>query len=649
MPRVVQTVEGLERLQPSWQRGGLASVSSMALFADYTADYASIYRTQPNVRTTVDFIARNVAQLGLHLYRRVSDNDRERLADHPLAELIRRPNDRTTRYRMISSTLVDLGVYFNAYWLKVRTRAGIQLLRVPPWAVHVRGRLLPTGYVVHFGARTLLTAEALGDGLELDPSEVVHFRGDNVDSETVGLSPLETLRRVLAEEAASGDYREGLWKHGARVSGLIKRPAEAPEMSTAAQERFLAQWEMMTAGSTNSGKTAILDEGMSFEKMSFTAEEAQYLESRKLTREEVARAYHVPLPMVGILDHATFSNIKEQHKQLYQDCLGPWLVMLEEDLELQLLPEFGDPNALYLEFNIAEKMKGSFEEQASAISTTVGRPILTANEGRALLNRNALDGDADQLVTPLNVMVGGQASPRDSAPKALGSGTKADDDVDATHIRTRDRHVEKWAQVLEAFFGRQDRVISSKLGGKADATVDDVFDGERWDRELTGELTALNVATATVFAQKVADELDLEDLDTGPQLTAWLTENARIAAEGINATTRDQLVAALDEDDWRTAVAGLFEIARKSRAPQIAQTKVTTAANFGAGTAAEQGGAKTKTWRVNSGNPRSQHRALSGSTVAIGKLFSNGMKWPGDYRGGADNNAHCQCSVTFGR
>jgi phage portal protein BeeE len=63
------------------------------------------------------------------------------------------------------------------------------------------------------------------------------------------------------------------------------------------------------------------------------------------------------LPLVGILDNATFSNIREQHKNLYQDSLGPWLAMIEQDIMLQLLPEFDDREGVYVEFNIAEKLR----------------------------------------------------------------------------------------------------------------------------------------------------------------------------------------------------------------------------------------------------------------------------------------------------
>ena len=157
---------------------------------------------------------------------------------------------------------------------------------------------------------------------------------------------------------------------------------------------------------------------MTFTPVSQTAKDLQYIEGRKLTREEVAAAYHVPPPMVGILDHATFSNITEQHKMLYQDCLAPMLCMIEEEIELQLLPDFEPaPDRFYLEFNLRDKLTGSFEERADSIMKSVGGPTMTINEARALDNRPPIDG-GDVLIRPLNVTQAGDQNPIPAAPPA---------------------------------------------------------------------------------------------------------------------------------------------------------------------------------------------------------------------------------------
>ena len=317
------------------------------------------------------------------------------------------PEYKVTRYRLIAALMGDLGVYFNAFWVKLRAGDRLGLLRVPPPYVTVYGGLVPTGYEVSLGGRKL----------QLRADQVVHFRGYNAGSSVVGLSPLETLRRVLAEEQAMGDYREHFWQNAARIDGVIERPLEAPEWSETARERFRAEFGALYSGGDNSGKTAILEEGMTWKEAAFNAQESEYLGGRKLTREECARAYHIPLPMVGILDHATFPTSRSSIRTCTRDALGPWLAMIEQDIELQLLPEFEDSQDVYVEFNIQEKLQGSFEEQVCCVA--VGgwaAPYMSRNEARARMNLPHASRAAIEIVTPLNVLVGGQASPRDSAP-----------------------------------------------------------------------------------------------------------------------------------------------------------------------------------------------------------------------------------------
>ncbi len=638
---VVQTINGLTDLTPNWWP--TVSYGSLKMYDQYNYDYATLYRTQPNVRTCVDFLARNIAQLGLHVFQRVSETDRKRLRDHPLAALIRKPNPWTTRYRLIESLMGDLGIYFNAYWLKVKSGDGIALLRVPPQYVTPAGGLVPTRYEIDLGSKVLKPT----------PDQIVHFRGYNPESSIQGLSPLETLRRILAEEFASGDYREYFWRNAARMGGFVERPADAPEWSTDERERFRQQFEALYSGGANSGKTAILEDGMSWKQGTFSAQESEYLAGRKLTREECARGYHIPLPMVGILDHATFSNIKEQHKNLYQDCLGPWLAMIEEDVELQLLSDLDNSGDVYCEFNIAEKLQGSFEEQTQAMQSAVGRPWMTPDEARARFNMPSLGGDAAELATPLNVLIGGQASPQDSAPDDTGEAARAYKalkaaTVDPTLMTARERHIAKWAKVIAAYFGRQRNAIIGRV--RDDSAIETIWlDGERWDSELTADLYRLNSATAQVWAKWVADQLSTE-LDVA-RMENYLLAVSQNAAGRINTATRDQIAAALLGETPKDAVKGIFEVATGSRADGIAASGVTTAANFGAHEGAKQGGLRTKTWQHNGGSiqARDEHEAMNGETVPISDVFSNGMRWPGDPVGGAENNAYCNCSVAFGR
>jgi hypothetical protein len=119
--------------------------------------------------------------------------------------------------------------------------------------------------------------------------------------------------------------------------GVLKHPGE---LSEGAQTRLRANWESRHSGADNMGGTAILEEGMDAQVIQLTAEEMQYIESRKLNLQEACMVYDVPPPVVHILDHATFSNITEQMRSMYRDTMAPRLEDVESVIDFYLRPEF---------------------------------------------------------------------------------------------------------------------------------------------------------------------------------------------------------------------------------------------------------------------------------------------------------------------
>jgi HK97 family phage portal protein len=371
-------------------------------------EHGAIFEAQPQVQTVVTFLARNIASLTLHAYERRSDTDRARLTDHPLPKLLHTPlpGRKLTRYQLFFRIVADRAIYDDAFVVKLRdpnTRQVIGLLPVPrPWVTADGGSWIePAEYIVAGTVR-------------VPAEDMIHLHGYAVDSLWRGTSPMGALRNILQEEYEANRHRQQMWRNGARTSGFIQRPAPArngQDWSDEARTRFQREFrDLYTGEGVDAGGVPVLEDGMTYVPAGLDPRAAQYIEARKLTREEVAAAYHIPPPLVGILDHATFSNIREKHKQLYQDTLGPWLIDIDESLEIQLVPELADPDLVYLEFDIRSKLNGSFEERAAGASAAVGGPWMTVNEQRALDNLPAIDG-GDELITPLNVTKGGQASP----------------------------------------------------------------------------------------------------------------------------------------------------------------------------------------------------------------------------------------------
>lgn len=530
-----------------------------------------------------------------------------------------------------------------------KAASGWEIQPIPPaWVVSQRG-----GTFFAPGNYTIQNPD--GTHTEIPADDLIVFHGWNPGKPKHGTSPVQTLKQILAEQVQAWSYREQVWQRGGRVGAYITR-APGTTWSDPARERFARDWkEQWTGmGGQKAGGTPILEDGMELKRLGFSAREDEWAEVSKLALSTVAAVYHVNPVMVGILDNANFSNTKEFRKMLYSETLGPQLARIEDRLNTFLVPRVSsDPDA-YIEFNIQEKLQGDFEEQAAVISTAVGRPYMTADEARARFNMPALGGDADQLVTPLNVLVGGLASPRDTAPKDIGElvvikeGRRAIKSAGGRSIKSADIDPTEYeasaAAVLKRFFKRQRASVASALGAKA-AGDPDWWDGDRWDKELSDDLYKLAVTTATQIGREQAKSLgfDASDYDEDRTLK-FLRAVADSRAGAVNSTTRDQIKAALGGDDG--SVDDVFDEAEDTRTTSGASALVAALAGFAVAEVGAQllGQNATKTW-ITGPNPRTSHAEMDGETVGIDEVFSNGMKWPGDSSGGADEVAGCNCGL----
>ncbi|MEV5688638.1 phage portal protein [Streptomyces sp. NPDC052164] len=606
-------------------------------------EYAEIWRRQPQVRTVIGFLSRNIASIGIHTFRRLSDTDRERLQDHPFAQILASPIARLTQFRFIERLVADIALYDDAYGIKVTVGDRRCILPVPPTLIHPTGGnwLAPDHYQTP-------------GGREFGPDEVVHIHGYTPGNLVSGSSPIDSLRDLLLEAREAAKNRAAMWKSGARTTGVLVRPAEAPDWTPADKRRFREMWRGFTDGGGAEGGTPILEDGMEYKAVGFNPEQAQYIESRKLTREEVSAAYYIPPPLIGILDHATYSNIKEQHAHLYQDTLGPWLVMLEQEFVAQILPDLpGDNTGVYCEFNIQSKMRGSFEEQAAAASTATGGPWMTRNEMRGRNNLPAVPG-GDELIVPLNVTEGGLASPRDTAPKQRPRPrTKS---VRPAELDTAAAERDALSVALVRWTERRTQGLLAAAGAKADAPMPDLLalwaEG-REDRlaQLTALLADHGYRLAQIGAWDVLDEWNPEaDGWSADMMLAWVLAAAEHHAEQHDQAAADAIgaVQSAGGDQWRdglqSATAGWV-----TAAAVRATTASTELRSFGGHDAAGASGLTRKIWRTGGTNPRASHKALNGEQVDLDDVFGNGLRWPGDGSGETKELVNCKCSLDYAK
>lgn len=622
-------------------------------------DTAALYRTQPNLRAVVSYLADNAAQVPLKVHDRVDDDDRPRVLDSPAALLLRRPNEDMTAFEMKRAIYSDLYLYGSCLVVVVPNAAsdsGWEMRHIPAtWIVKYEGDdpFTPEAIVVRnpYGATV---------GVSIPSTRFILFHGYDPDDPIEGGAPVQALKDVLHEQVESNAFRRQMWQRGGRFNAYIKRPKDVEKWDDESFERFRDTFRASWAGdrAAEGGGMPILEDGMEIAQLQFNSRDAQWSEAKKLGREDVAGVYHVNPALIWPGSGQTYASAKDNARALYNDTLAPMMMQVCDRLNQFLLPMVHEIDSHYVAYDITIKTAGSFEEQVQALQTATGAPILTRNEARARLDLPAIDG-GDELVVPMNVLEGGLASPYDTDPTVERYGMLPESKEDAAvryKAAPEDEQSKEMAEAYRAFFRHQRDCLLPKLGAEkargGDIKAASWWDADRWDEELTDALYPVALRQAAQSARAALWQMGIEDTYSERRTEAYLRKMASIRARMVNRKTYDAL---LQVDDWdggedaeRATYAGVFDLAESDRADAMGAAFATAVVGWGALEAVRQCAPSrgvTKTWVVTSSNPRASHAAMDGETVAYDETFSNGAERPGDDALDAADVCYCQCQL----
>ncbi len=249
------------------------------------------------------------------------------------------------------------------------------------------------------------------------PEEVVHFRFWGTGADIVGPSSIEALRRTLQIEDAAQRQQIASFENANRPSGAF---AVQQDVKKETLEYMRDQLHETYGGVDNAYKIAMLGGGAKWEPMSFDSGQAELISARHLTREECAAAYDMPPPVIQILDKATFSNVTEQHKMLYQDTLGPWLTMIEETLQTQLIDPEPAFAGQYVEFDLAEVLKGDIATRYAAYAAATWMSLNEKRERENLPPKESPLADA-LWMPPGSIPIHPDVAPEPIVPPPAGA------------------------------------------------------------------------------------------------------------------------------------------------------------------------------------------------------------------------------------
>ena len=611
-----------------------------------------LYATQANLHAVVSFLADSVAQLPLKVYVRDDENSRRRDRDSVAAKLLWRPNADQTAYEFINALTVELLLMGCAVmWLlpDPDSESGYQLRIIP------REWIVDTERATNYAPDVLKVHTGAGQFIDIPRTEFVQFRMYSPGNPGGYQSPIAALRQTLLEQIEADRFRTQIYKSSGRFNAYITRPKDVQPWDDETKRKWLTTFrEGWAQDGSNSGKMPLLEDGMEIKPYQFNAKEAQYAETKQLSREDVAAAFHVNPSLIWHTTTQTYASAKDNARALYADCLGPTLQMLQQRINSFLLPMIGVDSHTYVEFDLTEKLKGSFEERASILQASVGGPWLTRNEARADSNLPPLEG-GDDLIVPLNVLTGGQASPQDThmdeqepmtTEPAEPAKMRKKSETEKVRIKARStkEEDERMAEILQKFWKRQANSVLPKLGAKSASW----WDEDRWNDELAEDIEPLLNSIADAHGKEVADSIGF-DYD-GSRTRKYLEALAKARAQAINAATYRKLQDALeDAEDEENTPSHVFDVRQNKDALTFGRSLALTAAGWAATHEAPQqaeshGIHRTveKMW-VTGDNPRPEHAMMNGETVPINEPFSNGCEWPGDEGGDPDTTCNCNC------
>jgi len=152
---------------------------------------------------------------------------------------------------------------------------------------------------------------------------------------------------------------------------------------------------------------AVAEDGMKYITAGFSPRDSEFIAGREWALDIAATTFAIPLAMLSRNDSQAFASMREFHKILYTDVLGPWDANIESTINTQMVPQL-DPEGIYVEFNIDEKMQGDFEEQANAARSSVQVPWLSVDDMRAKRGEPPLGAPYDKPAIPSNYIMGGE-------------------------------------------------------------------------------------------------------------------------------------------------------------------------------------------------------------------------------------------------
>lgn len=425
----------------------------------------------------VSVIAQTISTLPVHV---VARSDGAKQYDHPLHKLLTEsPNEFMTPAIFRETFLANALLWGGGYAAITRDELGNANGLYPVRSSDVRPnrRAGVLSFSVRVGNNTY----------ELAPDQILFLLGWTLDGITP-ISPIRSGSQTVGLAVAMERYAAKAFS-GANVGGILQTPPMNPD----AMKNFVESWKRNYVGLDAAFKVAVMPDPMKFIPTTLKPQEGQLIEARQAQVIEICRMWKVPPSMLGLLEKSSYSSLEQQNMSFLQQTILPWLVKLEQELNLKCFLERERP-LLEVHFNADAMLRASTQERYAAYQVGRQAGFLTVNDIRRKEGLPPVAG-GDVLLQPLNMTpVGSQ--PDKNAARAILEDTlrRVLTKESKALVRAAKRHKDDPAEFRRAaatFYDSHAELVARTVGAPfkaAGVTVDPKTYAERHVAESRAKL-----------------------------------------------------------------------------------------------------------------------------------------------------------------
>lgn len=646
-------------------------------------EYGSYVSTSNAVYACATLRSGLLGSLPARIYRtRAGSAERSEVVSGPLYELLRQVNPFWTFRRLIEMTEMTLCVWGEAYWFLERGESGLQTPREIWWARPDRVRVVPHPEM-YIGGYLLYPVDG-GAPIAYRPNEVIWLRYANPVEEFAPLSPLSAARLAADYASAAMKSNLALFRNGIQAGGLIA-PRNGMTFTREQAEMLMESLERRFQGADRAHRWGVMRSDVEVTTLGMTPQDAEFIQGLNWSLEDVARAYRVPLDLVG--GQRTYENVRAAMRAIWINCLLPEASFIASELTEQLLPLFPGQGDV-IEFDTAgvEVLQEDATERWQRARSQIETGVLTINEwrravgmpevpwgdvwwapGTLLAVRDDLaDGSSGGTVAP-NEVEAGLADEARRGMRAVGADGLAYGGTEHRRVWGRFvRRVERYEEwvtgavrpVMEA---QRDSLVDrvKQLRAEQRGLEEEWFDMAGWVRRFREAIRPTLRRVVQDAGVEALDDLGLlQVFDVSEALVVrFLAQRAQRFAEAVNETTWEMLKRSLDEG--MAAGENVPELAERvlevmgerirSTPETIARTEAMGAANGGMLEAWRQSGVvRAKRWiAALDDRTRDTHVEAHGQTVGLDEEFEvGGARGPAPgLMNDPDEDINCRCTI----